>query len=202
VASSKKLIINNLTIVWQGQSWSVITPDGNVKARFPDKNDAINYAEQTLDFKERKISLDELMPVVMNGEEFAFDLPLTEPKTKLKNDELVKQKRTPAEWARYVAPRMLGVVVIAGLVIVVGINTAPQLQGVFQSVLSVVDATVNNILFKIGFLGALVVGIAFALDRNSSRDDMAGCFNIFFLMMAIAICNALGIFTAIWDWVF
>ena len=76
MASSKKLIINNLTIVWQGQSWSIITPDGTVKARFPDKNDAIRYAEQTLDFKERKISLDELMPLQMNGEEYVTEQEL------------------------------------------------------------------------------------------------------------------------------
>lgn len=200
MASSKKLIINGLTIVWQGQSWSVIAPDGNVKARFPDKNDAIEYAEQILDFIERKVDQAEESDVSWDEEAFASDFTVLKSPPKLKNDDL--PERFASDWARYLAPRALAVVVIAVGVVVVGINAAPHLQGVFQTVLNVAEATVNNILFKIGFLGALVVGIAFAVDKNSSSDDMVGCFNIFFLMMAIAICNATGIISAIWNWVF
>ncbi len=39
-----KTSINNLIIVWQGSSWSVITATGSVVGRFPEKYIAINYA--------------------------------------------------------------------------------------------------------------------------------------------------------------
>lgn len=45
---SRKTVINNLIIIWQGQSWSVIAPDGEVLARFPDQYEAMRYAETNL----------------------------------------------------------------------------------------------------------------------------------------------------------
>jgi len=42
---ARKTVINNLIIIWQGQSWSVLAPDGEVLGRFPDKDEAIRYAE-------------------------------------------------------------------------------------------------------------------------------------------------------------
>jgi len=49
-----KTNINNLNIVWQGQSWSVITPSGDVIGRFKEKNDAIRFAEITKDYAKKK----------------------------------------------------------------------------------------------------------------------------------------------------
>ncbi len=41
---SIKTNVNNLNIVWQGQSWSVISPNGVVLARFKDKQEAKVFA--------------------------------------------------------------------------------------------------------------------------------------------------------------
>jgi len=41
----RKTNINNLIIVWQGQSWSTIAPDGRVLGRFPNKRDAFEFAK-------------------------------------------------------------------------------------------------------------------------------------------------------------
>jgi len=41
-----KTVINNLKIVWQGRSWSVIAPSGGVLATFKDEAEAIKYAQQ------------------------------------------------------------------------------------------------------------------------------------------------------------
>lgn len=45
MSEDKKTIINKLLIVWQGQSWSVISSeDGSVLARFKYRDDALKYA--------------------------------------------------------------------------------------------------------------------------------------------------------------
>jgi hypothetical protein len=44
----RKTNINSLSIVWQGQSWSVIAPDGDVIARFKETREAVRYAESTI----------------------------------------------------------------------------------------------------------------------------------------------------------
>lgn len=41
----RKTNVNNLTIVWQGQSWSVITPKGSVIFRSVDKREAFDFAK-------------------------------------------------------------------------------------------------------------------------------------------------------------
>lgn len=41
----RKTSINSLIIVWQGQSWSIIAPDGEVLARCKDKRDAFEFAK-------------------------------------------------------------------------------------------------------------------------------------------------------------
>lgn len=50
----RKTNINNLNIVWQGQSWSVIAPTGDVIARFKEKQDAIRFAEITKDYSKKQ----------------------------------------------------------------------------------------------------------------------------------------------------
>lgn len=45
-----KVSINNLIVVWQGSSWSVIAPDGTVLARFMDKRHAEDFAKGTRDY--------------------------------------------------------------------------------------------------------------------------------------------------------
>lgn len=52
---SRKHSVNNLIIVWQGQSWSVIAPDGQVVARFKDKEDATSFALGKRDFSAQEI---------------------------------------------------------------------------------------------------------------------------------------------------
>jgi hypothetical protein len=41
----RKTSINNLIIVWQGQSWSIIAPNGEVLARCKEKRDAFEFAK-------------------------------------------------------------------------------------------------------------------------------------------------------------
>lgn len=45
MVNDRKTNINNLTIVWQGQSWSAIAPDGVVLGRFKEKWDAVQFAK-------------------------------------------------------------------------------------------------------------------------------------------------------------
>jgi hypothetical protein len=41
---------NNLNVIWQGQSWQVIAPDGVVLGRFKDKRHAMLYAANVRDY--------------------------------------------------------------------------------------------------------------------------------------------------------
>lgn len=50
MAQDWKTSVNNLIVVWQGSSWSVIAPDGYVLFRHWDKNTAILWAQQTHDY--------------------------------------------------------------------------------------------------------------------------------------------------------
>jgi hypothetical protein len=52
----RKTNINNLNIVWQGQSWSVIAPDGQVIRRFKEKYEAIQFAQNTSEYVEKESS--------------------------------------------------------------------------------------------------------------------------------------------------
>lgn len=206
MATSKKLTINNLLIMWQGQSWSVVAPDGSVIARFPDKHVAIKFAEQNHDYEKRSVSLAELIPVVMHGEESAVDLPVPAPKTKLKNDEIVTQTRTPAEWARYLVPRVLAAVVIigviAGIVIGLGIAALPAIKTAAEDVRHLGESIFNNFLFKVAVVGIIALLIIQFLARESNGSESQGCVSIVLLLIAAAICNAVGILPAIWNWVF
>lgn len=49
-----KTNINNLVVVWQGSSWSVIAPDGHVLFRHWSKQDAYEWAEQCVDYASDK----------------------------------------------------------------------------------------------------------------------------------------------------
>ncbi|MDX1995063.1 MAG: hypothetical protein SF029_21965 [bacterium] len=49
---------NNLVIVWQGQSWSVVAPDGTVVGRFKWKPYAISFAESNFDYCNHVASLN------------------------------------------------------------------------------------------------------------------------------------------------
>ncbi len=44
----RKTNINNLSIIWQGQSWSVITPRGEVMYRSTNKREAFNFAKNNI----------------------------------------------------------------------------------------------------------------------------------------------------------
>lgn len=46
----RKTNVNNLTIVWQGQSWSVITAKGEVIFRSTEKREAFEFARDTLSY--------------------------------------------------------------------------------------------------------------------------------------------------------
>ena len=41
---------NNLNVIWQGQSWQVIAPDGVVLGRFKDKRHAMLFAANVRDY--------------------------------------------------------------------------------------------------------------------------------------------------------
>ncbi len=61
---TEKTSINNLLIVWQGQSWSVLAPDGSVLARFKEKPHAIKYAQGNIDFNNEIYSTYENLPPI------------------------------------------------------------------------------------------------------------------------------------------
>lgn len=62
----QKSSINNLIIVWQGSSWSVIAPDGRVLFRHYSKHVAIDFAEDEFSYSSSKykpfLSTDDLPP--------------------------------------------------------------------------------------------------------------------------------------------
>jgi hypothetical protein len=96
----RKTNINNLTIVWQGQSWSIIAPNGIVLGRFIEKWDAVQFAKGYTKF----VALDsepenyadkdfiEFKDYIYNqGKENTAKEPVLPAEPKLKNDDLPLQ---------------------------------------------------------------------------------------------------------------
>jgi hypothetical protein len=88
MSEDRKTNINNLIIVWQGQSWSAIAPDGRVLGRFPDKREAFEFAKNN----QRYVTKDMPANNYLDEDfiEFAEYLELTPPKEKRKRGQTLQ----------------------------------------------------------------------------------------------------------------
>jgi hypothetical protein len=73
VTEDRKTSVNNIVIVWQGQSWSAIAPNGYVLGRFPSKRLAFDFAKNNTTYISSDIPVDNYLDE--HFIEFKDDLP-------------------------------------------------------------------------------------------------------------------------------
>jgi hypothetical protein len=190
----RKTTINNLIIVWQGQSWSVIAPDAVVLARFVNKFDAVRYAKANTDHISNSAS-DYVDDDFMEFREYIYSNSSSARKPK---DNLPSNTDSARAWLRGSVTWLSGLILIVALCFLV-IRVTAWLD--FNSIVGNMGTTFSHINWLgLALLGLIVVVILALLRWIGDTLAMIGA--IFVLIISLAICNFIGLLPSFLNWVF
>jgi len=215
VADNTKLTINGLIISENDEQWSVIAPDGRIVGTFPEKADAVYFADHTDRYSQPKdIAEDDTLSDLVIDEESPFDLPVPDA------THVDKEKRkAKAGWRTVKVPDVnrikqffvthkqslknivLGIGAIVGFVLV-----AFVLVSIAPAVWEFLDTLVNSTLFKIAVVGPIVVIVGWffwdTIEYGSMEDwffiALFGCI----VLGVAAILDAVGLLPILHRWLF
>jgi hypothetical protein len=216
----RKTNINNLVIVWQGQSWSTIAPDGRVLGRFLNKRDAFEFAKNNRRYVTEDIPVSNYLD--KDFIEFADDLDLDPPPEKPKRGRPVPPD---GEWdglplaytdeypaRRWLKPALTvivsGILLLAGGFIIYSVvvgagtllaNTVSNIQTAVSSISLIGVAVILVGLCVGGLLLFVILPIILQLlsDLLSVSLDGCGCLSIIgllaILFVLLSLCAALSL---------
>lgn len=136
-----KVSINNLIIVWQGSSWSVIAPDGTVLARFMDKRHAEDFAKGTKDYAAsnyQPYNLD------INIGSTSYTDQNIEDKQENHLSTTIKQLSVVNLW-EFVSSNSKQVILVLGLILIIGILFTPPIIDVGNQLFIQVGIGIHNL---------------------------------------------------------
>ena len=215
MADNTTLTINGLTISEDNEQWSVIAPDGRVVGIFPDKADAVYFADHMDRYSQPKdIFDDETLSDLVIDEESAFDLPIPaathveKEKRKAKSrwhtvkvPDINPAKQFFINHRKQVENVALTLVALAGFVLIVFV-----VVGVAPAVWEFLDRLVNSTLFKIAVVGPIVIVTVWLLWETMQYGDMYDWFYIALfgciVLGVAAILDAIGLLPILHRWLF
>jgi hypothetical protein len=198
---NQKANVNNLVVVWQGQSWSVVAPDGKVLFRHWSKDIAMDWASQNFQYAPGK------------------NLSSTQTRFR-KAKAFLGKLRSILGYVVVIA--LIGIVTlviaIGGYVLVnqVGTTQTPESIVPHESVEDSENETSNqegflesvaNQLSQVNWFGLIVFGLV-VLGLVSLLKELAdqGCESLLIGGLVIGaglfICNACGLLNLFLNWVF
>lgn len=215
----RKTNINNLTIVWQGQSWSVISPRGDVIYRSTSKREAFNYAKYNLDYVSEVHPSEDYLDD--DFDEFESELihkpkrGISTNKNKDNAEDVISQSsysthnKIPKPFEKLklqlldvrtllkVFFTFIAVLIIGYLIVGFGETVMVSASGFWDAVSA---DTWSAILIRFSCFGIIVILLIGVIIGAFGENPLVGCVTLLLFIMFISVCNITSFLPRFWAW--